>query len=181
MLKQKQQPKNKAFTLLELLIVISIIGLLASIVIASASKARLSARNSKRITDLKQIQTALELYYNDNGGYPNAGWGWRSQCSGYGGYTSANVIPGLVPQYMSNFPSDPTMNISTTTSCYLYLSNGLDYKLLDHNITADFSPTDYFKYPQFVDPTRDGGTNPCLVDGNAGWSLQVSSYGGTCW
>lgn len=182
LLKHKQNLKNKAFTLIELLIVISIIGLLASMILASTVKIRLTARNAKRIGDLKQIQTALELYYNDNGSYPNPGWGWRSQCSAWGGYAANNVIPGLVPQYLGTFPQDPTMDTVNNYACYLYLSNGLDYKFLDHNVSNDLTATDYYKYaPQFVDPTRDSGTNGCIVDGNSVWAWQVSSYGGTCW
>jgi type II secretion system protein G len=60
----------RGFTLIELLVVIAIIGLLASIVLIALNSARQKSRDAKRIGDLRQIQTALELYYNDNGGYP---------------------------------------------------------------------------------------------------------------
>ena len=62
--------KAKGFTLIELLVVISIIALLSSIVLASLSSARSKARDSQRIQEIKQIQTALELYRQDNGRYP---------------------------------------------------------------------------------------------------------------
>jgi len=58
--------KQKGFTLIELLVVISIIGLLASVVLISLTTARLKARDAKRIADFRQLQNALELYYNDN-------------------------------------------------------------------------------------------------------------------
>ena len=61
---------QKGFTLIELLVVISIIGLLASGVLASLNSARMKARDAKRISDMKQIQLALEMYYADNNGYP---------------------------------------------------------------------------------------------------------------
>lgn len=65
--------KNKAFTLIELLVVIAIIGILSSVVLAALSGARSSARDTTKIQKVDQIRTALEMYYNDNGNYPN-GW-----------------------------------------------------------------------------------------------------------
>lgn len=59
------------FTLIELLIVIAIIGLLATVAVAAVSGARAKARDEKRVTDLKQIQKALELSYEPGSGYPS--------------------------------------------------------------------------------------------------------------
>ena len=61
---------KKGFTLIELLVVIAIIGLLSTLAVVALSSAREKARDSKRLSDLKQIQTALELYYFDNNAYP---------------------------------------------------------------------------------------------------------------
>lgn len=99
-----------------------------------------------------------------------------------GGLSADNVIPGLVPKYMVSFPSDPGMNKSGNTSCYLYSSNGTDYALLDHDI-GEFqsSRSDYFSYRPFVDPDRDGGGDACNVDGTGPWSWKMSSPGGRCW
>lgn len=58
------------FTLIELLVVITIIGLLSSIVMASLNSARVKARDAKRKAELRQIATALELYYDAYGKYP---------------------------------------------------------------------------------------------------------------
>jgi len=66
--------KNKGFTLIELLVVVAIIGILSSIVLSSLSDARASARDAKRLADIKTIQNALEVYYLDNGNYPITGW-----------------------------------------------------------------------------------------------------------
>jgi prepilin-type N-terminal cleavage/methylation domain-containing protein len=63
--------KNKGFTLVELLVVIAIIGLLSTIAVVSLGTARGKARDTKRIADMKQVQTALEQYYNDMNGYPS--------------------------------------------------------------------------------------------------------------
>ena len=62
--------KRKGFTLIELLVVIAIIGLLATLAVVALNNARQKSRDARRISDIKQIQTALELYYNDEGNYP---------------------------------------------------------------------------------------------------------------
>ena len=64
--------KSKGFTLIELLVVVAIIGILATVIISSLSSARERARDAKRLSDVKTIQTALEIYYLDNGRYPNS-------------------------------------------------------------------------------------------------------------
>jgi prepilin-type N-terminal cleavage/methylation domain-containing protein len=66
MLNQKQ----KAFTLIELLVVIAIIGILATLAVVALQQARQNARDAKRMADMKQVQTALELFFNENGRYP---------------------------------------------------------------------------------------------------------------
>ena len=63
--------KSKGFTLIELLVVVAIIGILATIVIASLNSARVKARDATRDADIKNIQTALEIYHLDNGQYPH--------------------------------------------------------------------------------------------------------------
>ena len=62
--------KEKGFTLLELLVVIGIIGLLASILVINLTSARRRARDTKRVADIRNIQTATEDYYGKNGKYP---------------------------------------------------------------------------------------------------------------
>jgi type II secretion system protein G len=63
---------KKGFTLIELLVVIAIIGLLSTLSVLALNSARARARDAKRIADVKQIQTALEMYYNDVGDYPES-------------------------------------------------------------------------------------------------------------
>src|SRR3989344_719695 len=59
------------FTLVEFLVVIGIIGLLASIVMVSLSSAREKSRDARRIADLDTVKKALELYYIDNYQFPD--------------------------------------------------------------------------------------------------------------
>lgn len=61
---------KRGFTLIELLVVISIIGILAVLISANLNSARSRARDAARKSDIKNIQTALRLYYNDKGSYP---------------------------------------------------------------------------------------------------------------
>ena len=63
---------KKGFTLIELLVVVAIIGLLASIVIASLNSARQKGRDARRVSDLRQFQTAMEMFNDANSQYPTA-------------------------------------------------------------------------------------------------------------
>ena len=67
MLKKYSQ---KGFTIVELLIVIVVIGILAALVLNTFSGVQRRARDTERQTDINSIATQLEVYYNDNGGYP---------------------------------------------------------------------------------------------------------------
>jgi len=94
---------KKAFTLIELLVVIAIIGLLATIVLVSLNTARSKARDVKRMADLKQIQLALEMYYNDKGSYPNRhAYTTNNDC----GSNWCNLENDL-SAYIARLPRDP--------------------------------------------------------------------------
>jgi len=66
----KSEQQNKGFTLVELLITVAIVGILSAVVLTSMSGARNKAKDGRRISDIKQIQLALELYYDVNSAYP---------------------------------------------------------------------------------------------------------------
>jgi general secretion pathway protein G len=89
----------RGFTLIELLVVIAIIGMLAAIVLASLNSARVKSRDARRLSDISELQKAVELYYNDNQVYPNA-------------LTVATLV---TPGYMSVIPTDPS-----TAAAYKY-------------------------------------------------------------
>ncbi len=98
--------KQKGFTLIELLVVIAIIGLLSTLAVISLNNARQKSRDAKRVSDIKQIQTALELYYNDHNGYPTA---VTSGSSITGAATAGSVV------YMAVVPTNPAPNGATYT------------------------------------------------------------------
>jgi prepilin-type N-terminal cleavage/methylation domain-containing protein len=137
---------RRAFTLVELLVVISIIGLLSTIAVVSLGSARMNARNTQRKANLVQISKALDLYYADNSSYPSTGGlnQWRGACSAFGPYPDSGAgawIPNF-QNYMAQLPHDPMTNkavnltagcqASGGLSCYIYTSDGIDYKIIAH-------------------------------------------------
>ena len=100
---------KKGFTLIELLVVIAIIGLLSTLSVVALGSARQKSRDSKRLSDLKQVQTALELYYTDNNSYPVTTvtlGSTNAKCLGSNGFQAAGGCTGTT--YMGLVPTEPT-------------------------------------------------------------------------
>lgn len=112
-----------AFTLIELLVTISIIGILAGIATYSFTGARAQARDGQRKADLKQIQSALELYKADHGTYPQTNWrysfngGWMQELVS-GGYLKSNPTDPKGGSYYYAYYADPAGTANTSTYCY---------------------------------------------------------------
>lgn len=113
---------SKGFTLIELLVVISIIGVLAAIGIGINNSGQERARDARRKSDLRQIQGALQLYYQDKGQYPptyrvsNPAGNWFSELS---------------PTYIKDMPKDPK-NVCPVGSCAVWDSTA--------NYTYSYAP-----------------------------------------
>lgn len=147
---------RRGFTLIELLVVISIISLLSSVVFSSVNTARFKARDARRMSDLRNLQLALELYRDANGLYPvttvskydatHNNWDLRVTHSAdlsWTDKTTAGTIANLLAPYMSTLPTDPVNSPAGIDPWwgglnYMYIStNGSDYDLVtsleDHN------------------------------------------------
>lgn len=114
--------KRKAFTLVELLVVIAIIGLLATLSVIALNSARAKSRDAKRVTDVKQISTALELFFNDAGRYPT-NLEWASGSLEYNGQTYLTTIPSAPS------PADGTCDNNTNTFSYTQDNAGESYTI----------------------------------------------------
>ena len=102
---------RRGFTLIELLVVVAIIGLLSTLSIVALNNARARSRDARRVADVKQIQTALELYFNDNSKYPTAPLG----TSIVNPSASSTIYMAQVPT-----PPDPDDGSCTATNAYTY-------------------------------------------------------------
>jgi len=119
---------KKGFTLIELLIVIAIIGILAAIIIVNLSAARTKSRDAKRKSDINNIKTALDLYFDANESYPtvdsydvkpdgtyNTSWDRSDNNDGTSSFMS--FLTQAPQNYMSSVPVDP---INNSTYYYRY-------------------------------------------------------------
>lgn len=142
MIKKENKTKNKGFTLIELLVVIAIIGILSSVVLASLNSAREKSRDAKRISDIKQLQLALEFYYDAEGGYPSD-------------ISTANLV---TPGYIATIPTD-----SGTAYSYTAIGTGC----VDYHIGATLEDTGHSVLDSDVDAAASSGTNQCPDEGSA--------------
>jgi len=110
---------KKGFSLVEILVVVTIISLLASIAAVSYSQFVKQSRDARRKTDIEQIRAAIELYRNFNMEYPN-------DLNFEGTGTVTDPEPGTAV-YMSKIPNDPKSTVGYT---YYYLRDSVtDYTL----------------------------------------------------
>lgn len=90
-----------SFTLIEILVVATIIGLLAGIGAVSYSNFTKQSRDAKRIADLEDIRMAFEMYRSNNNYYPNDSEVDTTSCSG------ASGISDVSNTYLETMPKDP--------------------------------------------------------------------------
>ncbi|MFH1956497.1 MAG: type II secretion system protein [Patescibacteria group bacterium] len=157
----KTKNKNLGFTLIELLVVVAIIGLISSIVFASLSMARKKSRDARRLSDMKQIQTALEFYYDKYNRYPDIsndaccdGFD-QGPCQGDPTFIGALVLEGFLPTPVA----DPSGGFGT--GCY-----GYNY----YRYSSGYSGCDSLRGNFYVLGVRDMETSGNPHPQSPGWS-----------
>lgn len=127
---------KQGFTLIELLVVIAIISVLSALLLANFVGVRQRGRDGQRKSDLRQIQSALELVRSDTGSYPAS----LGTCANSGSLTVSNIT------YMKRLPCDPlaktdyyytAANNNTTYTLYACLENEAD---ADSDIAQNRTP-----------------------------------------
>ncbi len=117
---------SKAFTLIELLIVIAIIGILMTIIFASFSQAQKNARDGQRKADLQAVAGVLQRFYSDNSVYPSDDGSGQirinatctvitSGSARAWGTDNIQCTSGTLKTYLKQLPKDP---IGTNQYCY---------------------------------------------------------------
>lgn len=122
------------FTVVEMLVVVGIISVLASVIYFSGQEGSAQSRDAERQADLRNLETALELYKNRYGRYPQG-------CNGAGSWSGQvgtqydcpdedpSYIVGLAPEFIRTLPSDPRPNGDDSGYVYLTNADGTAYKL----------------------------------------------------
>jgi general secretion pathway protein G len=114
-----QKRDRKGFTLIELLVVIAIIGILSTLAVVALNSARQRSRDAKRVSDVRQIQTALELGFSETSTYPSGSdialgtANYDVLCNNGGASTFQADTTGCTTIYMGLVPTSPTPNAST--------------------------------------------------------------------
>ena len=117
---------KRGFTLIEIMIVVAIIAILASVVLIGLGPTQRIGRDARRLSDLRQVQTGLELYFNKCGYYPgteqSGTCGPRQDIATWDALNSS--LTGSNIGINQNIPKDPSAG-----RIYDYRSDGVTYVL----------------------------------------------------
>lgn len=120
--------KYPGFTLIELMIAVTIMAVLIVIASTTFSYAQKLSRDGRRISDLRSIEAALELYYSKNKAYPLVS-SWTNSGDAPGSWISQGSTgeEAFTPSYMRAVPNDPLNN---AVYRYYYVTDRQNYKVM---------------------------------------------------
>lgn len=167
MLSVLDKNSKTGFSLLELLVVISIIGILVGVTTASFSESRAYTRDSERQTALKELQLAVEQYRLQTGSYPAMGCGTATGTAGVSVVwaqakvtgCNGNFIQGLTPDYLRALPVDPNQGTANDLG-FMYLTDNerTAYKIMVYG-TVEADEVANYNHPFARCPRSFGSIN----------------------
>lgn len=153
------------FTLIELLVVISIIGILASIGLVAFRNAQFRSRDAERKSDLKQMSSALELFYSDYGKYPSSSAGQMSACD----YNSVTGASSLCIWGVSEFrDTDGSGNTKTTYFKVLPKDPVAGRTYFYRTVTVNSVPNSGFQIYAYLENSQDASIISTAVSCGSG-------------
>lgn len=160
-----------AFTLVELLVVIAVIGILSAVVVISTNSAKGKARDAIRLSDMSSIQMSLALYYDDKGKYPDSAKPATLPCTATSNchYSFANptgYILDMNTYFPGGLPKDPLNNSYLYTyGYYRYPNDAVSLSCLASPATRIFLGAKHFESVNRTDPITQQASSPTkLVD-----------------
>ena len=149
--------KYKGFTLIELLVVVAIIGLLLSVIMVALGNARLKARDARRLSDMQQVKSGMDIYYSLGSGYVDAASWTTAQTSG-GELTCSGTDVLRVPQDPLNignpvFVYTYTPGGNTSSGCGGTVYSTFKVEFQTEGLTSLGPPTTYYLSPSGITTT----------------------------
>ncbi len=146
-----QIKRNAGFTIVEMLIVVTILAMLAGVLIPVLEDSASTSRDARRAADLKSVQAAVEAFHRVNGLYPDTGNRWSNELGTAESYGPDGYIPDLVPEFLPALPKDPEEGTDFGSEGYAYRSDGTNFKLVAWNTPESFPVGNPFYDPQAAD------------------------------
>jgi len=145
---------KKAFTLVELLVVVTIIAILSVVAYMAVGGQTVKARDAKRQQDLSTIQSSLEVYLIEKGSYPTSP-------------LTSGIVAGQIPKkYLSEIPADPQGDT------YTYVKSGVTYQIAA-TLEDDGDPVNFTAYVV-------GNSDIDLINPGVQWNAGTESFDVVC-
>ncbi len=169
---RKASPSTTGFTLIELLVVVAIIGVLATTVLSSLQDSRAAARDARRFQEVRQLQTALELYRNNNNGlYPCLGGADCTTTPAAPVTINPVTLSTAVTTFLSSINFSPTLEGGQFPTSGTSNSAGASIIYRLRSVTGNSSNPDRTSYTIIVRTERGrvNASGTTIPAGNTGW------------